>query len=42
MLDWKFFIFLDMRFSGVLNYVRTYSRDNRGVPIAFERQSKDL
>ena len=35
------YIFLDMRFGGVLNYVRTHSRANRVVPTAFERQSKD-
>ena len=44
------YIFLDMRFGGVLNYVRTHSRANRDVPTAhyadgiraaFERQSKD-
>ena len=34
-------IFLDMRFGGVLNYVRTHSRANRDVATAFERQSKD-
>ena len=38
-----FFIILfpDMRFGAVLNYIRTHSRANRDVPIAFERQSKD-
>ena len=35
------YTFLDMRFGGVLNYVRTHSRANRDVPTEFERQSKD-
>ena len=35
------YIFLDMRFGGVLNYVRTHSRANRDVLTAFEWQSKD-
>ena len=35
------YIFLDMRFGGVLNYARTHSRANPDVPTAFERQSKD-
>ena len=40
--EWKFLIiFLEMRFGGVLNYVRIHSRANRDVSIAFERQSKD-
>ena len=30
------YIFLDMRFGGVLNYVRTHSRANRDVPTEFE------
>ena len=38
--EWEF-ICLDMRFGGVLNYVRTHSRANRDVPTEFERQSKD-
>ena len=35
------YIFLDMRFGGVLEYVRTHSRAKRDVPTEFERQSKD-
>ena len=33
------YIFLDMLFGGVLNYVRTHSRANRPVPTAFEPHS---
>ena len=33
------YIFLDMRFGGVLNYVRTHSRANRDVPTEFEPHS---
>ena len=33
------YIFLDMRFGGVLNYVRTHSRANRDVPTVFEPHS---
>ena len=35
------YIFLDMRFGGVLNYVRTHSRANRDVPTAFKPHSSD-
>ena len=31
------YIFLDMQFGGVLNYVRTHSRANRDVPTEFQR-----
>ena len=39
--EWKFFIYsyIDMRFGGVLNYVRTHSRVNRDVPTKFEPHS---
>ena len=33
------YIFLDMRFGGVLNYVRTHSRADRDVPTEFEPHS---
>ena len=33
------YIFLDMRFGGVLDYVRTHSRANRDVPTEFEPHS---
>ena len=33
------YIFLDMQFGGVLNYVRTHSRANRDVPTEFEPHS---
>ena len=33
------YIFLDMQFGGVLNYVRTHSRSNRDVPTGFEPRS---
>ena len=33
------YIILDMRFGGVLNYVRTHSRANRDVPTEFEPHS---
>ena len=33
------YLFLDMRFGGVLNYVRTHSRANRDVPTEFKPHS---